>query len=86
MDRRKQRQCRHRDATSRHAKLHVIGNFIATGTKSALVETAAYGKRQLYAVESTENWFEDFGWAKLTNGQAVVKLDPVFIETVEHGR
>jgi hypothetical protein len=42
------------------AKLHVIGDFVATGSKSALVETASYGKRQLYAMESPENWFEDF--------------------------
>jgi hypothetical protein len=47
--------------TSPTAKLYVQGNFVATGTKSALVETASYGKRQLYAIESPENWFEDFG-------------------------
>ena len=64
------------------AKLHVVGDFIATGTKTALVETASYGKRQLYAMESAENWFEDFGGAKLINGQAVVQLDPIFAETV----
>ena len=68
--------------TSPGAKLHVVGNFIATGTKSALVETASYGKRQLYAVESPENWFEDFGGAELIQGRAIVKLDPVFAETV----
>ena len=64
------------------ARLHVIGDFIATGTKSALVETASYGSRQLYAVESAENWFEDFGVAQLTRGRAIVKLDPIFAETV----
>jgi hypothetical protein len=68
--------------TSPTAKLHVIGDFIATGTKSALVETASYGKRLLYAVESTENWFEDFGGAQLVKGRASVKLDPIFAETV----
>ena len=68
--------------TSPAAKLHVIGNFIATGTKSALVETASYGKRQLYAVESPENWFEDFGGGQLIHGRTVVKLDPIFAETV----
>jgi hypothetical protein len=68
--------------TSHGAKLKVIGNFIATGTKSALVETASYGKRQLYAVESPENWFEDFGGAQLIRGRATVKLDPIFAETV----
>jgi hypothetical protein len=68
--------------TSPTAKLHVIGDFVATGTKSALVETTSYGKRQLYAVESPENWFEDLGGAQLIQGQAVVKLDPIFVETV----
>jgi hypothetical protein len=68
--------------TSPAVKLHVIGDFIATGTKSAVVETASYGKRQLYAVESPENWFEDFGGAQLTQGRVVVHFDPVFAETV----
>jgi len=64
------------------AKLYVAGNFIATGSKSAVVETASYGRRQLYAVESPENWFEDFGGAQLIHGRATVKLDPIFAETV----
>jgi hypothetical protein len=64
------------------ARLHVIGDFIATGTKSALVETASYGKRELYAIESPENWFEDFGGAQLSDGRAIVMLDPIFAETV----
>ena len=68
--------------TSPTAKLYVHGNFIATGSKSALVQTASYGKRQLYAMESPENWFEDFGGAQLIHGRATVKLDPIFAETV----
>jgi len=64
------------------AKLHIIGDLVATGSKSGLVETASYGKRLLYAVESPENWFEDFGSAKLVNGQGIVELDPIFAETV----
>jgi hypothetical protein len=68
--------------TSPTAKLHVIGDFIATGTKSAVVATASYGKRQLYAMESPENWFEDFGNAELIQGRTIVKLDPIFAETV----
>jgi hypothetical protein len=68
--------------TTPTARLHVIGDFIATGTKSALVDTTSYGKRQLYAVESPENWFEDFGKADIIQGRTVVKLDPIFAETV----
>jgi len=62
--------------------LLVNGNFTATGLKSATVETSSYGKRKLYAMESPENWFEDFGSAKLMNGQIVVALDPIFVDTV----
>jgi hypothetical protein len=36
----------------------------------------------LYAVEAPENWFEDAGSARLTNGEAVVNLEPVFGQTV----
>ena len=36
----------------------------------------------LYAVEASENWFEDFGSAKLKDGAAVVAIDPLYAETV----
>ena len=36
----------------------------------------------LYAVEASENWFEDFGSAKLKDGAAVVAIDPLYSETV----
>jgi hypothetical protein len=68
--------------TTPNAKLYVVGNFIATGTKSAVVRTKSYGGRQLYAMESPENWFEDFGRGQLNQGHATVKLDPIFAETV----
>ncbi len=62
--------------------LNVGGSLSVVGRKSSLVETASYGKRLLYAVESPENWYEDFGKAQLIRGHAVVKLDPIFVETV----
>jgi len=31
---------------------------------------------------TSENWFEDFGSAKLKEGKAVVEIDPTFVETV----
>jgi hypothetical protein len=42
------------------------------------------GKRKvaMSAIESPQNWFEDFGSAQLSNGSAVVALDPDFIQTV----
>ena len=33
-------------------------------------------------MESPENWLEDFGSAKLMNGQTSVALDPIFVEMV----
>ncbi len=36
----------------------------------------------LYAMESPENWFEDFGTGQLTNGAARLRLEPLFAQTV----
>jgi hypothetical protein len=58
------------------------GNLWASGTKSAAVETANYGQRLLYTVESPGVWFEDFGSASLVNGEATVAFEPIFAETV----
>jgi hypothetical protein len=62
--------------------VQVNGNLTVSGTKSAVVNTKDYGNRTLYAVESPQNWFEDFGTGQLTNGAAVITIDPVFAETV----
>ena len=49
-------------------------------------ETAAVaaGQRQvaLYAMQSPQHWFEDFGAGQLQNGTATIALDPTFGETV----
>lgn len=63
--------------------LYVSGTFTATGTKSAEVETADYGSRKLYSMESAEVRFYDEGRARLSGGSATVKLDPIFTETIE---
>ncbi len=36
----------------------------------------------LYAVESPENWFEDFGSGQLSNGVSAIELDPTFVQTI----
>jgi hypothetical protein len=61
----------------------VKGNLACSGSKSAVVPVDG-GKRKvaLYAVESPQNWFEDFGSAQLVDGVALVHLDPDFIQTV----
>ncbi len=64
---------------------HATGDITADGSKSAVVDTEDYGKRKLYAVESSEVWFEDIGSAKLVDGEATVTIDPIFAQTVNLG-
>jgi hypothetical protein len=54
-----------------------------TGAKSAAVSFPDGSHRRLYCVESPENWFEDFGFGELSNGEARVPLDPGFSAIVE---
>jgi len=68
--------------TTPASTLTITGNFSATGTKSAVVNTS-YGMRKLYAIESPDVSFYDRGRASLANGIANISLDPIFIETVE---
>ena len=46
------------------------------------------GKRKvaMSGIESPENWFEDFGSARLVNGVAVIQFDQDFIQTVNTGK
>lgn len=61
----------------------IIGDlFVVGGTKSAVVPFPDGSHRQLYCLESPENWFEDFGFGHLTGGQAQVQLDADFAATV----
>jgi len=62
------------------------GDLSCTGSKSAVVPVDnATRKVALYAVESPENWFEDFGSGQLSGGAATVTLEPVFAQTVNVG-
>jgi hypothetical protein len=65
-------------------KLAVIGPFVVFGTKSAAVPHTDGSHRLLYAVESPESWFEDFGEAALINGTCTVKLDADFMSVVKN--
>ena len=56
-------------------------HVIANGTKSASVPTSK-GNQLLYVTEAPEVWFEDLGGGKLNNGEALIELDPLFLETV----
>lgn len=58
------------------------GTLGASGTKPAVVYTDSQGPTQLYAEESTEIYFSDYGDGQLQNGYAKIELDPLYLETV----
>jgi hypothetical protein len=63
----------------------VFGDFSVTGAKAAVVPHPDGSLRTLYAVESPESWFEDYGRTRLINGVARVTLDPDFSALVQQG-
>lgn len=59
------------------------GDLACTGTASPIVPVDNGSRKvALYAVESPENWFEDFGSGQLSNGFAVISLEPTFAQTI----
>jgi len=63
------------------AAVYAAGDFAASGTKSAVVRTSE-GTTLMYAMESCEVWFEDFGDGQMIGGASHIELDPLFLETV----
>ncbi|SPF43848.1 hypothetical protein SBA1_500001 [Candidatus Sulfotelmatobacter kueseliae] len=63
------------------------GTFSCTGGAASAVVPVNGGSRKvaLYAVEAPENWFEDFGSGRLSNGEAVIQLESTFVQTVNTG-
>lgn len=57
------------------------GLLVASGTKSAAVATSQ-GACTLYTEESAEVWFTDYGFGHLQEGRTVIRIDPLFSETV----
>ena len=62
--------------------IDVSGNLFCDGTLSLAVKTVDQRQVGLYAVQSSENWIEDFGSGALVNGVARVNIDPQFARTV----
>jgi hypothetical protein len=58
--------------------VRINGALTVTGAKSSAVPLADGSLRLLYALESPESWFEDFGSGRLDNGVAEVALDETF--------
>ncbi len=63
--------------------LRVYGNMTCTGTKPAMQDTDSYGTRYLYATEAPEILYFDRGATHLQSGEAIVHLDPIYLECVE---
>jgi len=63
--------------------IDVSGNLHCTGNVTGVVAVQGGShKAALYAMESPENWFEDFGSGHLSGGAATITLDAGFAETV----
>lgn len=62
------------------------GNVSGPAGGSTLAEAGENGPVKLYAMESPENWFEDFGTAALDGGEATVAIEPLFAATVNLDR
>jgi hypothetical protein len=60
----------------------INGGLSVSGAKSAAVPFPDGSHRLLYCLESPDSWFEDFGFGRLTGGQAQIQLDPDFAATV----
>lgn len=59
------------------------GDLTCTGSKSAAVPVDNGSRMvKLYAIESPQNWFEDFGSSQLSNGSATIQLEGTFGQTV----
>jgi len=69
-------------ATQQGCNIDPTGNLTCTGMKNTLVAIDSGRKVALTAIESPQNWFEDFGSAQLVNGVAIVRLDSGFVQTV----
>jgi hypothetical protein len=63
-------------------KVQINGSLTVTGTKAAAVRVADGSLRRLYAIESPESWFEDFGFGRLEDGYARVELDETFASVI----
>ena len=62
--------------------VYSYGNIGVNGSKSAVVPLPDNRVVMLYSMESPEIWFEDLGSATLTEGVAVIALEPTFALTV----
>jgi hypothetical protein len=58
------------------------GSMSCTGPLKSLASAGESRTVETYAMQSPENWMEDFGSGSVVDGKAVVSLDPAFAATV----
>jgi hypothetical protein len=64
-------------------RVEVQGDLQVSGAKSATVAHPDGSHRLLYALESPQSWFEDFGRSRISQGRARVELDSDFAALVQ---
>ncbi|SMC17133.1 phage minor structural protein, N-terminal region [Clostridium acidisoli DSM 12555] len=65
----------------RSGNIDTWGHLQVAGTKNRVVKTSSHGTRALSAYETAECYFGDIGRNKLVDGQCIINIDPIFMET-----
>jgi len=73
------------DYSQTNCTIDSSSNLTCDGTISGSNVTADQHRIETFAVQSAENWIEDFGTAQLSSGSARVTIDPTFAATVNTG-
>lgn len=63
--------------------VHVYGNIEVWGEKPAVVPTQHYGVRTLYCEEADRCYFSTKGISETMDGECVILIDDIFLETIE---
>ena len=66
--------------------ISVSGDLSCSGSLAGAVSVDSGARKvAVYAMQSSENWFEDAGSGQLSTGSARIALDPTFAQTVNTG-
>jgi hypothetical protein len=66
-----------------YCNIDANGDLFCTGTITPIAPVDGGSRKvSLYGVAAPENWFEDAGSGHLSNGEAVINLEPLFGQTV----
>jgi hypothetical protein len=66
-----------------YCNIDANGDLFCSGTITPIAPVDGGSRKvSLYGVAAPENWFEDAGSGQLSNGKAVINLEPLFGQTV----